>query len=259
LWEVSGSGISSPSYLFGTIHLMCADELKMPDIVKGKFDSSKQLFLEIDMDDPNMVTEMMSGMQMKGNTTLENLMGKKFDSANTIFQSKTGIPLKMLNSAKPFLLMSMIYPSLLGCQPLSWEGEFQKMAKEKELELKGLEKLSDQMDIFEKIPYEVQSEMLIKMLQNIDSSKIAFTEMLGVYKTKDINKLYEMTTKDKDFGEYEGLLLNDRNHNWIPVIGEQAKKMPTFFAFGAGHLGGDKGVISLLRKAGYTVKPVLYQ
>jgi uncharacterized protein YbaP (TraB family) len=258
LWEVSGNGILSPSYLFGTIHLMCADELKMPEVVKGKFDASKQLFLEIDMDDPNMVTEMMSGMQMKGNTTLENLMGKKFDSANTIFQSKTGIPLKMLNSAKPFLLMSMIYPSLLGCQPLSWEGEFQKMAKEKELEIKGLEKLSDQMDVFEKIPYQVQSEMLIKMLQNMDSSKIAFNKMLDVYKTKDINKLYEMTTKDKDFGEYEGLLLNDRNHNWIPVIGEQAKKMSTFFAFGAGHLGGDKGVISLLRKAGYTVKPILY-
>lgn len=28
------------------------------------------------------------------------------------------------------------------------------------------------------------------------------------------------------------------------------------FAFGAGHMGGDKGVINLLRKAGYTVEPV---
>jgi uncharacterized protein YbaP (TraB family) len=259
LWEVSGNGVSSASYLFGTIHLMCADQFKMPEVVKGKFNASKQLFLEIDMDDPNMVTEMMSGMQMNGNTTLENLMGKNFDSANAIFQSKTGIPLKMLNSAKPFLLMSMIYPSLLGCQPLSWEGEFQKMAKEKDVEIKGLEKLSDQMEVFEKIPYQVQSEMLYKMLQNMDSSKIAFDEMLGVYKTKDINKLYKMTTSDADFGKYEGTLLDDRNHNWIPVIGEQAKKMATFFAFGAGHLGGDKGVISLLRKAGYTVKPVFYQ
>ncbi len=258
LWEVSGKGATSPSYLFGTMHIMCADDLIMPDVVKKKFDVSRQLFLEIDMDDPNMMKEMMMGMQMNGDATIENLMGKNFDSANTIFQSKTGIPLKMLNSAKPFLLMSMIYPSLLGCTPQSWEGEFQKMAKEKELEINGLEKLSDQMNVFEKIPYKVQSEMLFKMLQNLDSSKIAFNQMLDVYKTKDINKLYEMTTSDKDFGEYEGILLDDRNHNWIPVIGEQAKKMPTFFAFGAGHLGGDKGVISLLRKAGYTVKPVFY-
>jgi uncharacterized protein YbaP (TraB family) len=259
LWEVSGKGISKPSYLFGTIHLMCPSELKMPEVVKTKFNASQQLFLEIDMDDPNLMREMMMGMQMHDNATLETLMGESFDSANTVFQNKTGISLKMLNSAKPFLLMSMIYPSLLGCQPLSWEGEFQKLAKQKEVEIKGLEKISDQISVFEKIPYKVQSEMFLKMLQNLDSSKIAFDKMLDVYKTKDINKLYQLTTSDKDFGEYEGILLNDRNHTWIPVIGEQAKKMPTFFAFGAGHLGGDKGVINLLRKSGYTVKPLFYK
>ena len=30
--------------------------------------------------------------------------------------------------------------------------------------------------------------------------------------------------------------------------------MPTLFAVGAGHLGGEKGVIALLRKQGFTVK-----
>jgi uncharacterized protein len=259
LWEVSGKGITKPSYLFGTIHLMCPSELKMPEVVRQKFSTAKQLFLEIDMDDPNLMKEMMLGMQMSDSSTIEGLMGSKFDSVNTIFQSKTGFSLKMMNSAKPFLLMSMIYPSLLGCQPQSWEDAFQKMAKQNAVEIKGLEKIQDQISVFEKIPYKVQSDMLAKMLQNLDSSKIAFNEMLDVYKSKDINKLHEITTKDEDFGEYEGTLLNDRNHNWIPVIGEQAKKMPTFFAFGAGHMGGENGVINLLRKAGFTVKPVFYK
>ena len=31
---------------------------------------------------------------------------------------------------------------------------------------------------------------------------------------------------------------------------------PTFFAVGAAHLAGDDGVLSLLRKAGYTVSAV---
>jgi hypothetical protein len=231
----------------------------MPDIVKEKFNGSQQLFLEIDLDDPGMMKEMMTGMQMHDSSTIENLMGADFDKANNVFQSKTGVSLKMLNSAKPFLLMSMIYPSLLGCQPMSWDMEFQKMATAKQLEIQGLEKLSDQINVLEKIPYKVQSDMLFKMLQNLDSSKLSFEELSSVYKAKDINKLYELTKNDKDFGQYEETFLNDRNHNWIPVIGQQAKKKPTFFAFGAGHLGGDKGVISLLRKAGYTVKPVHYR
>ncbi len=259
LWQVSGKGITKPSWLFGTIHLMCSDELKMPPVVEEKFKTANALFLEIDMDDPNMMKEMMQGMQMKDSSTLENLIGSKYDSVSTIFQSTTGMPLKMLNTAKPFLLMSMLYPSLLKCTPVSWESIFQKMAQEKGMEIQGLEKLQDQMNIFDKIPYKLQSDMFVKMLLNIDSSKKDFNEMLEVYKKKDINTLNILTTKEEDFGEYNDILLDDRNHNWIPVIGEQAKKMPTFFAFGAGHMGGEKGVISLLRKAGFTVSPVYYE
>lgn len=258
LWEVSGKGITKPSWLFGTIHLMCADELKVPKIVEEKFNAAGSLFLEIDMDDPNMMKDMMTGMQMKDTSTLEKLMGNKFDSVSSIFQTTTGMPLKMLNTAKPFLLMSMLYPSLLACTPASWESIFQKMAQEKGIETEGLEKLQDQMEVFDKIPYKVQSDMFVKMLLNIDSSKREFNQMLDLYKKKDINELNVMTTKEEDFGEYTDILLNNRNHNWIPVIGEQAKKMQTFFAFGAGHLGGEKGVINLLRKAGFTVKPVIY-
>lgn len=259
LWEVSGKGITKPSFLFGTIHLMCSNELKMPEIVEEKFNTAGKLFLEIDMDDPNMMKDMMLGMQMKDSSTLENLMGNKYDSVSSIFQNKTGLPLRMLNTAKPFLLMSMLYPSILQCTPVSWESVFQKMAKEKGIEIQGLEKLQDQMNIFDKIPYKVQSDMFVKMLLNIDSSKKDFDTMLEVYKNKDINELNILTNKEEDFGEYTNILLDDRNHNWIPVIGEQAKKMPTFFAFGAGHLGGEKGVINLLRKAGFNVQPVFYQ
>ncbi|MDB5246780.1 MAG: TraB/GumN family protein [Segetibacter sp.] len=259
LWQVSGKGITKPSFLFGTIHLMCPDQMKMPDVVKEKFNTTGELFLEIDLDDPNMMKEMMLGMQMKDSSTLEKLIGNKYDSVNTIFQRTTGLPLKMLNTAKPFLLMSMVYPSLLGCTPVSWESVFQKMASDKGLEIKGLERLQDQMEVFDKIPYKVQSEMLVKMMLNLDSSKKDFSQMLEVYKKKDINELNILTAKEEDFDEYENILLNDRNHNWIPVIGEQAKKMPTFFAFGAAHMGGEKGVISLLRKEGFTVKPVFYQ
>src|SRR4051812_2331117 len=111
LWQVSGKGITKPSYLFGTIHLMCSGDLVVPPVIKAKFNTVAALYLEIDMDDPDMMKEMMAGMQMKDTATLEKLMGARFDSVNTIFQSTTGMPLKMLNTAKPLLIMSMVYPS----------------------------------------------------------------------------------------------------------------------------------------------------
>jgi uncharacterized protein YbaP (TraB family) len=166
--------------------------------------------------------------------------------------------LTMLNKTKPILLMSMIYPSLLGCSPEGWETRFQSMGKEKDMELKGLETIQEQMGVFDSIPYKVQAEMFKKTMYGIDSAKQTFKEMVDLYKTKDVDKLYRMSIGDDDFGKYEDVLLNKRNNNWISRMAKEMKVMPTFFAVGAGHLGGRNGVIALLRKKGYKVSPVIY-
>jgi hypothetical protein len=59
-----------------------------------------------------------------------------------------------------------------------------------------------------------------------------------------------------EYSSYTDLLVNDRNENWIPMIIDFAMKKPSFFAVGAGHLGGPKGVINLLRKEGYSLVPL---
>ena len=259
LLQITGKNIQEPSYLYGTIHIMCPGDLTISDVLKQKFSATKQLFLELKLDEPGMMMEMMMGMKMKDSSTLKSLLGKaNYDSVNSIFKKSTGIPLEMLNSTKPILIVSMIYPFLLGCAPDSWENTFQKMAKAQNKPLLGLEKISDQMNVLESIPYKEQADMLAKTIFNLDSAKTVFLNMLDVYKQKDIAALYTLTTGDEDFGIYELDLLSNRNHNWIKIISVQAKKMPTFFAFGAAHMGGQEGVINLLRNEGYTVKPILY-
>ena len=259
LWQVTGKNIKEPSYLFGTIHLMCPGDINVSDGLKEKFSATRQLFLELKMDDPSLMMEMMKGLKMKDSSTIKSLLGKvNYDSVNAIFKKSTGMPLDLLNSTKPILVVSMIYPFLLGCTPDSWENTFQKMAKAQNKPLLGLEKISEQMSVLESIPYKEQADMLAKTLYQMDSAKKNFLNMLEVYKQKDLVQLYNLTTSDEDFGMYERDLLINRNRNWISVITAQAEKMPTFFAFGAAHLGGKEGVINLLRTEGYTVKPVLY-
>ena len=51
-------------------------------------------------------------------------------------------------------------------------------------------------------------------------------------------------------------LVAGRNKKWIPVIKSNTRKWPCLIAVGAGHLPGKEGLINLLRKEGYTVKPV---
>ena len=56
--------------------------------------------------------------------------------------------------------------------------------------------------------------------------------------------------------EEEDQLINDRNANWIKLMPQIMKDKATFFAVGAGHLPGDKGVLTLLKNAGYTIEGV---
>jgi uncharacterized protein YbaP (TraB family) len=259
LWEISGNGLAKPSYIYGTIHLMCPEDLHVSETLQKTFSATKELFLEIKTDDPGMMTEMLAGMQMKDTLTIEGLLGPgNYDSVSTIFTNKTGIPLKMLNKAKPILVVSMVYPSLMGCTPDSWEKTFETMAKKNNIPLKGLETISDQMKLLESIPYKEQAEMLMKTLYNLDSARAQFGTMLNIYKSKDLQTLYDLTVSDVDFGEYETSLLVNRNRNWIPIIKEQVRKTPTFFAVGAAHLAGENGVLNLLRKEGLTIRPVMY-
>ena len=259
LWKIESKGISKPSYIFGTIHLMCPDKIIVDTLIKQSFHATNQLFLEIDMSDPAMMTKAMQHMMMRGDTSLQDLLSKQdYDSMNAIFKRAAGMPMDIMAKAKPMLLMSAVFPSMLGCAPEGWEQQFQNMAKDKAIPLKGLETIEYQMRVFDTIPYKVQADMLKDLLYHLDSTKNSFNEMLNLYEQKDINKLHSMTVEDPQFGNYEALLLNNRNANWIKVITDAIKQTPTFFAVGAAHLGGDNGVISLLRKNGFKVSPVVY-
>jgi uncharacterized protein YbaP (TraB family) len=66
LWEISGNGLQQPSYLFGTIHMICKEDFFISEIVKQKFNSSKRVYLELDMDDPQLQGKMMQNMQLSG-------------------------------------------------------------------------------------------------------------------------------------------------------------------------------------------------
>ena len=49
---------------------------------------------------------------------------------------------------------------------------------------------------------------------------------------------------------------HNRNADWVAKMPAIMSDKPTFFAVGAGHLPGEKGVLNLLKLAGYEVEAV---
>ena len=258
LWEISGEGLESPSYLYGTIHATCDATLDASTL--KALDETKQLYLEIDMDDKEMPMQMMKYMKMNNDEKLSTLVSEEdFIIIDSFLKDNVSMSAKMLDTFKPFMVSAMLLPKMLDCEFKSVEGELMRVTKEQNEEVYGLEKVEDQMKVFDAIPYQEQANELLKTAKNgLEKDKLEFQKMMNVYKKKDIEELLRMmdASDNKITADNKGVLLNNRNKNWIPIIIKTAKEMPTFFGVGAAHLAGDEGVIKLLRKAGYKVVAV---
>jgi len=73
LWEVSGKGLKKSSYIFGTFHLMCKDDIHFSDQLKTAVTNSDLLYLEMDMDDPSVMLSGLLLMNMKNGKKLQDL------------------------------------------------------------------------------------------------------------------------------------------------------------------------------------------
>ena len=232
----------------------------LTDKLKNAFAETNQLALEVDMDDPNMQTKMMQGMMMTDGKTMKGILSEEdFSKLSVFFKENTGMNLDMFNTIKPFAVTAMLISKLIPCTPPgSYEVEFMKIAKEQNEEVQGLETIEYQMGVFDSIPYKDQLDDLVKMaIEGLEESKSEFIKISELHSNEDIEGLLKIMSESDDMtAKFKDELLDRRNQNWIPVIQEMSKQMPTFFGVGAMHLPGDKGVIKLLRKKGYTVEAV---
>ena len=156
------------------------------------------------------------------------------------------------------MAMATILPKMMGCtETKSYETELSALARKQGKKVKEVETLAQQLHFFDTIPYEIQAKELLRTIREWNKEKTTFRVLVEIYKEQKFSKsLAFMHANMGDMLEYKDVLLDNRNKAWIEKIKAFANEKPTLFAFGAGHLGGDNGLIELLKKEGYKVKPL---
>ncbi len=260
LWEVSGKGLKKSSYIFGTFHLMCRDDIHFSEQLKTAIANSGLMYMEMDMDDPALMLSGLLMMNMKDGKKLQDLYTREeYEKVTSFFKDTLKMPISFLERTKPFFLAAMLYPKMMPCKTFTGvEEELMKVAKQQKKEIKGLETMEFQSSVFDSIPYEEQAKDLLKSIDSIAAYQHYFDSMITVYKSQRLGDI-ENLFKDSDFGmeAHQDILLNNRNKNWVAQLKILMDTESLFVAVGAGHLVGKEGLISLLRKEGYTLTPVM--
>lgn len=263
LWQISGNHLSRPSYLFGTMHLLCSADAQLSDSLRLAIANVKQIYFEIDLDNMMETLGAMRYLTMNDNTKLSDLLSdEEYERVKDYFKkNKTMLPLTMMERLKPYFVTSLIAESKFPCtEKDGMEQVIMKEAKKDSKPINGLETIQFQASVFDSIPYKRQAKDLLKMIDSSaagpDSSDVKLVE---VYRKQDLNAMQQMTAEEEAMRDFLDLLLYNRNANWVKQMPAIMRDAPALFAVGAGHLGGEKGVINLLRKAGFMVRPMKHK
>ncbi|MBE0642820.1 MAG: TraB/GumN family protein [Bacteroidetes bacterium] len=258
LWKIEGKGLTAPSYLYGTIHAICPDDMQITDAITDAIGNTARVALELDLDDPRLVVEMGHFSFMPDDSTLNDLFTKdEFTFLENWFRDSVGMSITPMNNIRPLFLFGLLIGKTLNCTPKSYEEVFMAMARQQGKETIGIETPQEQLAAFGAIPLREQATMVLDMLTHMDSTRAAFRVLTELYKKQDLDALYRfMLDSGIEYGRYDAALLTTRNKAWIPRILEIASEKPTFIAVGAGHFAGEYGILNLLKKEGLRVTPV---
>ena len=265
LYEISGNGLSKSSYLFGTHHWVEAElAIEIPGVFRVFNDCDVVVSEFVDEANGNNPEEMqrkiltVAQMELSLHDLLNAEEALLVDSA---LNAEMGLSLADMQYFRPSML-TMIYEmsvaERVNKNEMPIDTYFQVAAAELGKRVCGLETLDKQLDImFRSKSLEQQAKQLVETIRNASGTKNGVNEIDSLYKSEDLEALYEVLVKCENMTEAEKfLLVDERNRDWMPTIEKYIKTDACFIAVGALHLPGKEGLINLLQKAGYKVKAV---
>ena len=266
VWKISGNGIKKPSYILGTHHgcpFTYCDSI--PGLMKA-FDKVDNIIGEINMIEfaqmsPERMQQMQAMMMMPTDTSLLSLFNEEETAkVNGWLKKEMGASLEMLSMMKPMTIMVTVQNKVMMevipdvANMTTIDKYMQTLGQSKGKSIGELETADYQMTLLYGNSLEEQADALLEMIDQGESREL-MVELTDAYKSQNLDTLWEIFQEQMTGYEYDAIV-NVRNLNWEKQMKELLPKQSTLFVVGAGHLPGEKGMINLLREAGYKVKPV---
>jgi uncharacterized protein len=250
-WKLEKDG--KTSYLLGTMHMGVDPTVRLPDVVWQKLDAVPTFAMETDLSEgKNLDTKRHDGKNIKDELGPERW--KKLE------QALGPASAKMMLDQKPMIPATMLSMRGLPSTP-PMDGVLAARAGNHGKKIVYLEPLTLQMSVLEKW---MDTRMLGEMLDDLEIHDQRIKEMFAAYIAGDGDKLVSIQQSerelfkkhgrpDSDFDDSMNDLLYKRNASWIDTIEKIHGEGGAFIAVGAAHALGDKSVLDLLGKRGFTI------
>lgn len=267
LWKITGNGLKKPSYLFGTHHLIPISFLdSVPGLYKA-FNASEMIIGEMILSNLDATAMMQKAAIMPNHIKMKDLLDEQdYQLVDAELKRVLKMGLSDLSILNPTLILTLyemeIYKQLTGfSDDIKSDSYFQLVGSEKGKKMLGLETIEQQIALlFENGTLQRQANLLVASILHKDRF---LKEMLELNKFYRAGAIEEMVLQAKKSGDLTQLteseytkIVDERNVDWMTKLPTQMQTSSCFIAVGALHLGGEKGLVKLLQKAGFKVTAV---
>ena len=256
LWKVEHVDLKEPSYILGTLHIMCEEDFKIPEKVTHALNRVDALVLEVNLSDPKEIQSMQELMSNPKKIS-EEISKEQYDELDKLVIEVTGLPLSTFDAYGLSVLNAIMVSKMLPCTELKYfEMELISLAKKSQKPILSLEKASQQIEIMKEA---YPAPFAFKQIMLFESYKKDFNDAISAYNNEEISTAVGLITKEVYMNENATNLMQvKRNEDWVEKMPAMMQERSNLFAFGVAHLTNDYGIIQLLRQKGYSVTPVIH-
>lgn len=259
LWEVKGR--QNRLYLMGSLHLLKESDYPLDSAYYHAFNKSKHIAFEVDLDKANSLAfqlYMLKQSQLPVGTTLRDVVAPETYKKCALAFQEMGGSIERVKQFKPFFVgmtLTLLKMQQLGFNPLiGIDRHFHKLAKGCNKTIYGLETAESQIELLVSLDTQ-EGDLLASTVDEVENIEKEITHMALYWKTGNAQGLDSLI--NMSISEYPTLkerLLLQRNRNWmIQLESFLTLKEDVFVVVGAGHIGGEGGLLSLLTEKGYKV------
>jgi uncharacterized protein len=262
VWKISDKSGTHHVFIGGTIHVLSKEDYPLPKIFDLVYAQSSIVVFEANIAEaqkPEFTQAFVKSMTYSGSHSLRDFIQPETWQALSKFVLDRKISISTISQFKPGLITIMLTGiemerlGMTGGQGID-EFYFQKATWDK----KTMDFLESPMVQVRLLGTEEGSEdVVVKyFLAEIEKLGEDFAKMKKVWRTGDTVTLHKITAESfkKEFPKSYEEVFPERNKNWLSKILEMLKTPEVEFVLvGAAHLGGDQGLLSLLREKGFLI------
>jgi len=261
LWKVSSK--TGTLYLQGSVHILKEDQYPLDPAIEAAYSQSESLVLEVDLSEMNSIAAqqlLMSKAMLVPPASLKTVLKPETYQALVTASDEVDLPIAAIQQSEPWfaaMTLTMLAMQKNGFDPQSGVDKyFYNKATDDSKPVVGLETLDFQINLLSRLASMNPDDFVSRSLLDLKLLNEEMEKLMAAWKTGDIVMLDQLMSESfKDYPDLYNQFIVERNQNWAKVLSEMLDEKKVYMVVvGAGHFGGEQGLLKLLEQKGYTLE-----